>query len=235
MVNYHPSSESLAAYAAGSLPLSQALCISTHLETCSHCKAQAKRLKLLGSELFQQLNPAESTESAMDKLKDSVLSRINAKSDDTVSAAPFTQPSDTAPAAASTKIPQSLRQFITESYDELDWKRISSSLESVNLCRDSNGAKVDLIRIKAGGKVPHHRHDGEEITMVLEGSFSDEDGLYQPGDYMVRDASEKHKPVATKDGECICLTVVDGPIQFTGPLTRVLNPFIRSSFASTSA
>jgi len=41
-----------------------------------------------------------------------------------------------------------------------------------------------LHRIKAGGKAPEHDHKGTEITVVLTGSFSDEDDIYQPGDFI---------------------------------------------------
>ena len=33
------------------------------------------------------------------------------------------------------------------------------------------------------------------------------------------------------DRECICLAVTEGPIQFTGFMRRLLNPFIRRSYA----
>ena len=38
--NKHPQDELMAAYSAGSLPLSQALCISAHLEHCPGMHAQ---------------------------------------------------------------------------------------------------------------------------------------------------------------------------------------------------
>ena len=40
--------------------------------------------------------------------------------------------------------------------------------------------ELALHKIDAGGKVPDHDYRGQEITVVLKGSFSDEDGVYQP-------------------------------------------------------
>ena len=67
--------------------------------------------------------------------------------------------------------------------------------------------------------------------MILEGSFSDESGLYRQGDFMVKDASDQHTPVATQDRECICLAVTEGPIQFTGFFSRMINPLLRRAYA----
>ena len=72
---------------------------------------------------------------------------------------------------------------------------------------------------------------GDEYTVILEGSFSDEAGLYHKGDFLLRDASHEHTPVATLDKYCICLAVTEAPIQLTGFFGRLLNPFIRRSYA----
>lgn len=86
-----------------------------------------------------------------------------------------------------------------------------------------------MLRIKPGGKAATHTHTGDEYTLILEGGFSDESGIYGEGDFLLRNGSHKHKPIATKDKECLCLTVTDAPIEFTGFFTRWLNPLIRKS------
>ena len=132
--------------------------------------------------------------------------------------------------AVNSNIPRALRQFIPGNYDELEWKSMGSSIQTVPLCKDENGAQVSLLKIKAGGKVGHHSHMGDEITTILEGSFSDENGIYCKGDFMLHGSDHKHKPIATKDAECICLIVQDAPIQFTGFFSRLFNPFLRKSY-----
>jgi putative transcriptional regulator len=215
----HPYEELLAAYSAGSLPLSQALCISAHLEHCETCGQKLRRLNRVGSELMQQLKPARASSELKQRLLDSL--------DSLAEAAPSTQ----APENVNPSIPRCLRQFIDGSYDDLRWKRVSADIQSVELCRDSNGARVELLKIKPGGSATTHTHLGDEYTVILEGSFSDEAGLYREGDFMVRGTSDKHTPVATLDRECICLAVTEGPIQFTGFVSRMMNPFIRRSYA----
>jgi putative transcriptional regulator len=187
--NKHPEDELLAAYSAASLPLSQALCISIHLERCPDCGRKLQRLNRVGSELMQQLKPAP----AADELKNRLLDRLD--------------------------------------YDDLPWRRVSADIRSVELCRDSNGARVELLKIKPGGSAITHTHLGDEYTVILEGSFSDEAGLYGEGDFLLRGKHDKHTPVASLHRECLCLAVTEGPIQFTGFFSRLMNPFIRRSYA----
>lgn len=216
--NNHPYDELLAAYAAGSLPLSQALCVSAHLEHCVACGQKLQNLNRVGSQLMQQLKPAAASQQLKQRLLDSL--------DDLTDAASQREASKVDPA-----VPRCLRQFIDHNYDDLPWKRVFADIHSVELCRDSNGAKVELLKIKPGGSATTHTHLGDEYTVILEGSFSDEAGLYRQGDFMVKTAADRHTPVATKDRVCICLAVTEGPIQFTGFISRLLNPFIRRSYA----
>lgn len=216
----HPQDELLASYSAGSLPMSQALCISAHLDHCPDCMRQLRRLNRVGSELMQQLQPAAPTNEA---LKQRLFDRLDTLTDESAE-----QPVRT---NIDSSVPRCLHQFVTDGYQNLPWRTVSSHIKAVQLCRDSNGARVELLRIKPGGAASNHTHLGDEYTVVLEGSFSDEDGLYSKGDFVVRGKNEQHRPVATQDKECICLAVSEGPMQFTGPLSRLLNPFIRRSYA----
>ena len=214
----HPDDNLLTAYSAGSLQLSQALCISAHIEHCSKCQHEVQRLNKLGSELMQELSPSPvSTDlkadllAKLDELDEPVETRIRGGMNDSV--------------------PRCLQQFVRSGYQNLAWKRVSPDIHSVELCRDSNGAKVELLRIKPGGAATTHTHMGDEYTVILKGSFSDEWGVYSKGDFLLRDASHRHRPVATQDSECICLAVTEGPVQFTGLFSRLLNPFIRRGYS----
>ena len=218
--NQHPQNELLTAYSAGSLPLSQALCISTHIEHCPDCARQLQRLNRVGSELMQQLKPAP----ASAELKNKLLDKLDSLDTDSIA--------DTATGPETdSSVPRCLRQFVSESYHQLPWRRVSSDIHSVELCRDSNGAKVELLKIKPGGSAITHTHLGDEYTVILEGSFSDETGLYHKGDFLLREKHDKHTPVATQDRECICLAVTEGPIQFTGLFSRLMNPLVRRGYA----
>ena len=223
MINYHPSIEILTDYAAGSLPLVHSLCVSTHLERCPECQQQIRKLEMLGSHLFDQ---AKTESRQLSNLKDSFFKNLG---EQPVQKSVDNQPTQEASHSQwdDYNIPSSLRQFITKGYDDLTWLRLSPSFKIATLYNEEGGAQIALTRVKAGAHMPTHTHTGDEITLVLEGAFSDESGVYRQGDFIHRDASHKHKPIVTKDAECICLTVLDAPIEFTGWFTRFLNPIIR--------
>jgi putative transcriptional regulator len=75
--------------------------------------------------------------------------------------------------------------------------------------------------------MPTHTHGGTELTLVLAGGFSDAAGHYRRGDVTLADGNTNHRPVADKDGDCLCFAVVDGGILLSGSLGRVANLMLR--------
>ena len=76
--------------------------------------------------------------------------------------------------------------------------------------------------------MPVHTHASSELTLVLAGGFTDQFGHFLRGDLAEADASVEHRPVADPGEDCLCLAVTDGPMRLTGPLGRLINPFLRS-------
>lgn len=83
-----------------------------------------------------------------------------------------------------------------------------------------------LLRVPSGRGLPEHSHSGEELTLVLKGSFHDEIGRYGVGDLIHEDEETDHTPTVDKDGECICLTAIEGPMKIKSWLGRVVQPFL---------
>lgn len=223
MINYHPDPELLIDYAAGSLSLAQSLSIATHIEHCEECRKQVAKLELVGSNLFDAQPKLLNSQHKLDTLKFDLLNRLDELTEDEAKQDEVKKQA----IKRNSRIPRALQQFVPDSYDELNWMRLSSALQVATLCNDADGRQVALTRVRAGCSIPVHTHAGHETTLVLEGSFSDESGIYRRGDFICRDQKDKHKPVVTKDAECICLTILDAPIQFTGFFTRWLNPILR--------
>lgn len=217
IANHHPETEMLAAFAAGSLSLAMSMGVSAHLDYCSVCRHNVNRLKNLGGSLLESLTPAPTDG---DRLKERVLARLGDTR--TEAASPSVQ--------SQGNIPRCLQRFVTGDYEDLKWQSKTAAIKSLPLCRDERNGVVSLLKIMPGGKVGHHGHLGEEVTLVLEGSFSDEAGVYRQGDFVLRDRGDQHNPIATRHAPCICLTIQDAPIQFTGVVARLLNPFLRASF-----
>ena len=86
---------------------------------------------------------------------------------------------------------------------------------------------VRLLYIPPGQAVPDHGHNGLELTLVLQGSFSDETGRFGVGDVEVADEDLEHTPVADGGPPCICLAATDMPLKFNSFVPRMLQPLFR--------
>jgi putative transcriptional regulator len=89
---------------------------------------------------------------------------------------------------------------------------------------DRSRELVYLLRIGAGMVLPRHTHTGCEFTCVIEGSFSDAAGRYDPGDFVATDEAVEHRPVVARDGACICLASTDAPLVMRDMIGRLFQP-----------
>jgi putative transcriptional regulator len=127
-----------------------------------------------------------------------------------------------AKAAPSALIPAPLAAYLDKPFENLKWRNVIPGLREVKL-EDHEGCEASLLWIKAGRAMPSHTHEGIEATLVLQGSFIDYQGEYSRGDLAVVDSSIDHKPVASRNEDCICFAVSEGPVHLTGPLARIFN------------
>jgi len=214
MAKFHPSVDLLTEYVAGILPLAQSACISAHLNYCPQCQQQSARLQDLGAVLFDSLTPVP----VGDALLNTVLARLDEEP-------PLSYRRAQDPAVG--RLPALLQRLMKGDFSELSWNKITSSLRISYLKTGDPGYEFALYHIKAGGKIPEHTHRGSEMTLVLQGGFSDSAGSYHEGDFLFREASDTHAPTALQSEDCICLAVLDAPLRFTSWKYRWMNPFLQ--------
>ncbi|QFU76350.1 transcriptional regulator [Halioglobus maricola] len=214
MAKHHPDARLLNEYASGTLPLAQSACISLHLNYCEQCKRTQQRLQQMGAALFEDLSPQQ--------VDDSLLNTVMARLDQEPEPLRYAPPADTEDG-----YPSLVQRLMQRDYEDLEWQRINSNLRISRLRTGDVDNEFALYHIKAGGTIPLHTHKGNELTLVLEGGFSDDEGHYTQGDFLFRDASQQHSPTADQDGDCICIGVLDAPIKFTEWKYRALNPFLK--------
>lgn len=224
--SHHPSSDLMLSYSAGTASASHALCVATHLEFCASCRKIHQRNNAIGGKLIDDFGATKDV-SVDDSIKLNVLNRLDSVD---LNAEPNTLAADNNPPSS---IPKVLKKLIPDGFSDLSWTMVSATARSCQLFKDDSGVTVGLLKLKPGGRIAKHKHLGDEFTIVLTGSFSDEEGVYKAGDFLHCDTSVSHSPVATKDAECICLTLQEAPLQFTGPLFKLFNPLIRSQFQAS--
>jgi putative transcriptional regulator len=214
MAQFHPPTELLMDYASGALAQAPSLVVATHLALCPDCRHEVRRLEALGGALL---------DSACEELpissicKDKVMAMLDA---------PATDTPEPVELFLCRVLPAPLRQYVGCGVGEIKWQKLTGAVDRVELGQCTEG-RAQLLRIKAGAPMPQHTHGGNEYTLVLQGNFRDESGLYRRGDLAVCDGSVTHAPVAGETEDCICLVVTEGPLRLTGPLGRLLNPFVR--------
>ncbi|RRJ83839.1 ChrR family anti-sigma-E factor [Aestuariirhabdus litorea] len=223
MIKQHPSTDLLAEYAAGCLPWAHAICVTTHIHYCGRCREQVDQLNQLGADLMEASAGASSVDLPVDHgLLDRVLGAIDTP--------PASEPSPTVyhrpvtGARSRADLPPIVDRLISN--QGVNWKRVSSGLKVARLQAGDDNHEVALHKICAGAKVAHHDHRATEVTVVLRGSFSDEDGVYAVGDFLLREPGEPHRPMAAQNQDCLCLSAQQAPIRLTGPW-RWINPFLR--------
>ncbi len=229
MITYHPDSKFLTDFAAANLPLSQATCVATHLEYCGKCRTHIQQLTDLGGFMFSQLEPVV--------VENDGFTSLMHKIDLSAQTLPLTEAAlQDRPLLAGKEhvkpqnagfLPVIVRKLANGGLHKLDWVQLGSSLRVAPVKIGADKRETAIYDIKAGGKMPEHEHRGEEITVILKGSFSDLDGKYSSGDFVVRNAGEKHQPIATQDTDCICLVCLERPIKPKSWWYRLLEPYVQ--------
>ena len=220
MIKHHPSTTLLTDYTVGSLSVAPAVSVTTHLKYCQQCRDSVGSLKQLGGALLCEAEPAQ----VSNDLLSQTLDRLDADEGETTLAEGASEVHEFELSDELKGIPEYLVQFLPR--NGLNWRKLSSSVTVAPISVGETRYELALHKICAGGQTPVHDHNGVEYTVVLKGSFSDEDGMYNEGDFLTREPGDIHRPFASQHEDCICLSVLEAPIRLKG-LGRVLNPFMR--------
>ena len=214
MTRHHPDTLTLMEFSAGNLSEPHALCIRLHLDQCPHCRSRVDTLDSLGAVMMES-QPQVGVSSDM---FDAILPRIDSEPDMTETYI-STQAKRMSP----------LQKLLGDDLNSLPWKRQLGDVSVLDISERFPGQneQVVLQKLAAGGKAPAHTHRGSETTIVLQGAFSDQKGVFNQWDFVVLNQEDEHKPVAVGCEDCITLSVLSAPVKLTGTFTRLLNPFIR--------
>jgi putative transcriptional regulator len=218
-ISHHPSPALLEKFQRGLLAPGPSAAVAAHLELCGHCNClTAPLLEQVAEEWLETAETPVSGE--FDDLLTDILEQPRQVE------APVRQVvSDTIHLPeCSVQVPEILAKAAG---DALHWRKLPGGINHANVAIDRK-ARCDFLYMKPGSQIPPHRHQGMEITLVLDGSFSDEAGRYQVGDFIVRSGDDCHR--AMTDQGCLCFTVLDKPVILTSGFARLFNPVSRRFF-----
>lgn len=202
-INHHPDDATLLSYAAGTLAEALTAVVAAHVSMCPRCRAEVADLNLLGSTLM--------------------LSSVG--SGGVLTAPRYTDGKSqvkTPTATGDARLPPSIAKAFGLAFDDIPWKRLGPGVWHHRLAlREGGQGDLRLLKIGAGRTMPDHGHGGAELTLVLDGAYSDATGEFRRGDVQDADDDIEHQPMADKDGGCICLIASERPAKFKSFLGRL--------------
>lgn len=211
---HHPDPSTILAYAAGSVTESFSLLIAAHIESCTKCRGEVTQAESLGADLLQKLTPVAMANSDLTQLWKSIEEPM-------MPAQPEHQ------RISSDGLPGVLSPFFPGGLRAVKWRSLVPGIQHHQLMDvESGSGSVRLLRIAQGVNIPDHTHLGSELTLILQGSYSDEAGKFECGDLSDADSSVQHRPFVDSEQPCICLIATDKRLKFSNLMNRMIQPLI---------
>jgi putative transcriptional regulator len=215
MIEHHLDDDMLQQYAAGTLAEGWSVAVATHLALCPACRAKLSMLESVGgyfieNETADDSNISQSWESLKAKIDVGQIDKV----------VPIKKRS-----ATDQTYPEPLRSYI-DAAGGLRWRQLGRGAAQMLIPTGDETTTVRLLKIPAGQPVPEHSHRGVELTLVLDGSFSDEVSTFARGDVEIADDSLMHQPKADAGKDCICLAVTEAPLRFKSRFLRLIQPIL---------
>ena len=211
-IKHHLSEDILMRYSNGTLCEAFSLAVATHISMCDDCRAALESYEAMGGALLDVSDPEE----------------MGVDSFESVMALIENQPVQITQSAerVESDVPSALSDYIGGSLKDIKWRPIGLGVKQ-SLLKTSGNSTARLLYIPAGTAVPHHSHNGNELTLVLKGAFEDEIARFGPGDVEMADEDLDHQPIAVEGEDCICLAVTDAPLKFQTFMHKLVQPFLK--------
>jgi putative transcriptional regulator len=209
-ITHHPDGTTLLGFAAATLAEPLAAVVACHLSMCPQCRQDVADLEMMGGVLMASAVVPPASQASGTRRR--------------IPAASATKP--LAPARRADVLPMPLVSAYDLTFDRVPWRRLGPGVwhHRLTLRQESDG-DLRLLRISAGRRMPDHGHGGSELTLMLEGSYSDGTGVYRRGDVQDVDHDVEHQPMVGDDADCVCLIASDHPARFKSLLARIAQPW----------
>jgi len=200
----------LAHYVAGTLPAPLRALVGAHLELKPSGLRAVNGLEALAGQSLEGIEP--SPLSARDAMLEAIMARQS--------------PPRSAPAPGANRscdiLPASLVDLAGFTAREIPWRSRLPGFREARLA-ELDGLSASFLWIRPGRAMPHHTHEGSELTLVVAGGFADGIGHYVRGDIAAADEGVDHRPVADEGEPCICFAVTSGALKVTGSWAQLFS------------
>ncbi|MBC6438313.1 MAG: cupin domain-containing protein [Rhodobacteraceae bacterium] len=209
-VNHHISDDLLMGYAAGALPQAFDLVVASHVSLSNDARTRLDGFEAIGGAILDNAGAAELAEDSLEA---------------TMAIIHGTPGEPEVPATCDGVFPAPLRDVAGCDPGAIKWRPVGMGVKQAVLHSNRDGS-ARLLYIPAGHALPDHGHRGLEMTLVLQGAYSDKDGRFARGDVEIANEELHHTPIAEAGEDCICLVATDAPLKFDGLLPRIAQRFV---------
>lgn len=209
-IRHHVDPATLVSFSAGTLNGALAAVVAAHVSTCPHCAREVAAMDMVGATLLAGMPlPMQCAGDDLPAMPASSSAH---------------RAVDPSPATGNSAIiPEPIRRRFGITEQDIRWQRLAPGVWHYRLNHDGAGAgDLRLLRIAPGYRMLEHGHGGTELTLVLEGAFSDSTGEYLPGDIQEVADETEHCPVADRVSGCICLIASEERARFRGVVGRIV-------------
>lgn len=186
---HHPSSDVLAAYAAGTHEPGFGLVVGAHVEACAACRARVGGFEASSGAALNELPQAE--------LKPDALAQTLARLEQTV---PGAVNIDTRPLLE--RLPLKAKRWVAPGV----WV---AAVDTPHAAEN----RVYVLSVAKGMVAARHEHAGAEYCTVLKGAYHDEIGVFAAGDFAAAESELNHQPIVEGDEACVCLFATEGRLK----------------------
>ncbi|GLQ45966.1 transcriptional regulator [Dyella lipolytica] len=215
---HHLDEVTIVGYSAGALPTALAVVAAAHLGICQNCRESLRNADAIGGLLLAQ---QQSSTMPSTVAREAMLAQLATTQQDEPR-----QHHDHLRNNDPDALPSPLHPYFGSTFSALRWRMVAPGVHRIRATHVTDG-NLMLLRIGPGKSVPMHSHQGNELTMILRGSYDDTLGHFSPGDVADLDCDITHQPITSPGSPCICVAATDAPLRFDGWVARMLQPLIK--------
>jgi putative transcriptional regulator len=211
-ITHHLDDATILAFAAGTLGEAHGIVVAAHMSGCAVCRANLRSAEAIGGGLLVE----QPIMAVSDVCRSATLASLDQAST-----------RKTLPTLHGELPPALERVLGGKSLSDIKWHRKAPGVAIFDVqMPKGDRTHLKLLRIGTGRTMPEHGHGGEELTLILKGSYRDHMGRFMPGDVADLDEDIEHQPVVDSDEDCICLVATEAPTRFKSFWARLAQPFV---------
>lgn len=213
--HHHVDTATLLSFSAGTLNSALSAVVASHVSVCATCAKELARMDLVGASLLAGM-PVPLHQDAEGTVPNTATAPTSLSKAERVLGCDGASEDTFA-------IPVPLQRQFGLKEASIQWRQLAPGVwhHRFKLPRRAAG-DLRLLKIAPGYRMLEHGHGGTELTLVLDGAFSDSTGEYLRGDIQEVSQETEHCPVADRVSGCICLIASEEPARFRGIVGKLV-------------